>query len=251
MTDQSRAASRAQFINTHGYWDERWESLIEIDPVLFDRYAAMAAVPWRKGHLEPKVRALVLLAIDVASTHLHPAGIRQHVGQALDLGASREEILEVVQLVSGLGIHAMNVGVPMLVELLEELGLRQGPAPLSEHQEALKAAFIRQRGYWHDFWAEMLELDPEMFEAFTEYSSIPWRDGPLEPKIKEFIYIAFDSAATHLYLEGWRLHMRNALQYGATAEEIIEVMELSSTLGIHGPLAAAPIVREEFARRGM
>ena len=28
-------------------------------------------------------------------------------------------------------------------------------------------------------------------------SDVPWRSGTLEPKVKEFIYITFDAAATH------------------------------------------------------
>jgi alkylhydroperoxidase/carboxymuconolactone decarboxylase family protein YurZ len=74
------------------------------------------------------------------------------------------------------------------------------------------------------------------------FSSVPWREGVLEPKVKEFMYCAFDAAATHLYVPGLKLHMRNALRYGATAEEIMEVLEIVSTIGIHGAVLAAPIL---------
>jgi alkylhydroperoxidase/carboxymuconolactone decarboxylase family protein YurZ len=139
----------------------------------------------------------------------------------------------------------MNIGVPILVEVLEEKGLRTGPAPLTEHQEQIKAEFTRTRGYWHAFWDEILELDPEIFAAYAEFSSVPWRTGTLEPKVKEFVYIAFDTAATHLYVKGLKLHIENAIGYGATAREILEVMEIASVLGIHGVTAAAPILLEE------
>ena len=249
--ETDRAKLRAAYEEAFGYWDERWEALLEADPILFAGYLDLATVPNRKGHLEPKVRALVFLAVDVASTHLYLPGVRQRIAQALDAGASREEVVEVIQLVSGLGIHAMNIGVPMLAGLLVERGERTGPGQLDAHQEQLKADFTRKRGYWHAFWEELLELDPEMFEAFTEFSSIPWEHGVLEPKVKEFIYTAFDSASTHLYIEGWRLHMRNALNYGATPQELLEVMEISSTMGIHGPVSAAPILLEELEKRGL
>ena len=42
-----------------------------------------------------------------------------------------------------------------------------------------------------------------------------------------------DAATTHLYEPGLRQHIRNALRYGATKEEIMEVLELVSVLGIH------------------
>src|SRR3546814_1405704 len=89
---------------------------------------------------------------------------------------------------------AMNIGVPILVEVLEEAGLRTEAAPLTQYQEKLKADFTEKRGYWHDFWNEILELAPEFFDAYTEFSSVPWVSGTLEPKVKEFIYIAFDTA---------------------------------------------------------
>jgi len=94
----------------------------------------------------------------------------------------------------------------------------------------------------------MLELDPELFAAYTEFSSVPWRSGTLSPKVKEFVYIAFDTAATHLYVKGLKLHIENAIGYGATPQEILEVMEIASVLGIHATTTAAPILKEEAAK---
>jgi alkylhydroperoxidase/carboxymuconolactone decarboxylase family protein YurZ len=203
-------------------------------------------VPWRSGVLDPKVKEFIYIAIDANATHMYLPGVRQHIKAALALGATPQEIMEVLELSATLGIHAMNIGVPILVEVLEEKGLRNGPAPLDDRQEQLKADFTKTRGYWHTFWDEMLELDPDMFEAYTEFSSVPWRTGTLEPKVKEFVYIAFDTAATHLYVKGLKLHIENAIGYGATPREILEVMEIASVLGIHGVTAAAPILLEEM-----
>jgi alkylhydroperoxidase/carboxymuconolactone decarboxylase family protein YurZ len=142
----------------------------------------------------------------------------------------------------------MNIGVPILVEVLEEKGLRSGPAELTAYQEQVKADFTTMRGYWHAFWDEMLELDPELFAAYTEFSSVAWRTGPLSPKIKEFVYIAFDTAATHLYVKGLKLHIENALGYGATVGEILEVMEIASVLGAESVASAASMIAEEVER---
>jgi alkylhydroperoxidase/carboxymuconolactone decarboxylase family protein YurZ len=64
------------------------------------------------------VKELILIAANVATTHLYAPGARRHMQNALKLGATREEILEVIELVSVLGIHAANMGVPILAELL-------------------------------------------------------------------------------------------------------------------------------------
>jgi alkylhydroperoxidase/carboxymuconolactone decarboxylase family protein YurZ len=69
----------------------------------------------------------------------------------------------------------------------------------------------------------------------------------LAPIVKELVYIAFDAAATHLYAPGLKLHMRNAVRLGATAEEITEVLEIVSIIGIHTATVGVPILAEELA----
>lgn len=204
-------------------------------------------MPWRQNRLPDKVKELIYIAVDANVTHMYLPGVRQHVRAALRLGATPHEIMEVLELSATLGIHAMNIGVPILVEVLREKGLRTGAAPLDERQQALKDEFTAARGYWHAFWDEILELDPELFAAYTEFSAVPWRTGTLEPKVKELVYIAFDTAATHLYVKGLKIHIENAIGYGATPQEILEVMEIASVLGVHAVAAATPILEEEVA----
>jgi alkylhydroperoxidase/carboxymuconolactone decarboxylase family protein YurZ len=66
----------------------------------------------------------------------------------------------------------------------------------------------------------------------------------LEPKVKELIYTAFDVSATHMFQPGLRQHIRNALAYGATKEELMEVFELASGLGARAFAVGAPSLRE-------
>ena len=93
----------------------------------------------------------------------------------------------------------------------------------NREKEALKADFIEARGYWNEFWDGLLDLDPRFFKAYLNFWSIPWTNGVLEPKVKEFVYIAIDASTTHLYEPGLRIHIKNAFKYGATKEEIMEV----------------------------
>ncbi|MFI5894129.1 carboxymuconolactone decarboxylase family protein [Actinoplanes sp. NPDC051513] len=235
-----------EFIRVRGTWSDTWEGVLRLDPDFLLAYLNFSAVPWRNGVLDPKVKEFIYIAIDANATHMYLPGVRQHIQAALKLGVTPQEIMEVLELTATLGIHAMNIGVPVLVEVLEEKGLRTGPAPLTPAQEKIKDDFTRTRGYWHPFWDEILELDPDLFTAYTEFSSVPWRTGTLEPKLKELVYIAFDTAATHLYVRGLKLHIENAIGHGATAREILEVMEIASVLGIHAVTAAAPILLEEM-----
>lgn len=221
------------------------ESLLDLDPEFFAAYLELSAVPWRTGPLEPKVKEFVYIAVNGAATHLYEPGFRQHIRLALEHGATKDELMEVLQLTSTLGIHACNIGVPLLKEELAAAG-RSESAPLTERQEELKAEFTAKRGYWNPFWDELLELDPAFFEAYTEFSSIPWTHGVLEPKVKELVYTAFDASATHLYVPGLRQHIRNALALGATTAEVMEVFEIASVIGIHTCTMGVPILIEEL-----
>ena len=113
-------------------------------------------------------------------------------------------------------------------------------------QRQLKEAFTEARGYWSPAWDGVLALDPDFFEAYLNLSAVPWRKGTLPPKVKERIYIAVDASTTHLHAPGTRTHVRNALRHGATREEIMEVFELISVLGIHSTTHGVPILMEEL-----
>jgi len=243
MTD-SAAALRAEFEDAHGYWSEPLADMARLDPRFFRAYLDLTTVAARGGALDPKLRALVSLALDANATHLFVPGIRRDIEQAVALGATDDEIMEVLELSATLGIHAANAGVPILLEVLAETGDAPDVFSLDARQLQLKADFEANRGYWNPIWDGVLKLSPDFFEAYLEYSSVPWKHGVLEPKVKELVYCAFDCSATHLWLPGLKLHMRNALGYGATPLEIMEVIQIASALGAHAFEYAMPALRE-------
>ena len=150
-----------------------------------------------------------------------------------------------------MGIHAANTGVPIL---LEELAAAGRPvdldSPLSDRQEEIKREFTEKRGYWNSFWDGFPVLDSEFFAAYTAMSSHPWEHGTLEPKVKELIYCAFDASTTHMFRPGLRQHVANALRYGASAEELMEVFELASGIGVESFALALPALRDAIEGPG-
>lgn len=102
-----------------GDWNPLWDTLREWDPAFLEAYLALRNVPARREALPPKFRELVLVAINAATTHLYAPGVRRHIRNALRLGATREEILQTLELTTLLGIHACNLAVPILAEELE------------------------------------------------------------------------------------------------------------------------------------
>ena len=57
------------------------------------------------------------------------------------------------------------------------------------------------------------------------------------------MYIAADASTTHLYNQGTRIHMQNALRHGATEEELFEVLAMTSVLGMQqeGRIPRTPV----------
>jgi len=131
-------------------WNETWASIARLDPEIFESSVKLMAVPTQKRNLTPKMQNLVLLSVDCAATHLFVPGIRQHIKDAAAAGASRAEVLEVLELSSTLGIHACNIGIPLLVEVMKEEGFYATHAtagkPFDARRLALKEEFVKKRG---------------------------------------------------------------------------------------------------------
>jgi alkylhydroperoxidase/carboxymuconolactone decarboxylase family protein YurZ len=252
MSDAARKAQIKQaFIAARGYWSRGWDPLLDLAPDYFEAYAQLSSVPWTTGTLSPRFRELIYIAIDSSTTHLYEPGLRVHIRNALRHGATRDEIMEVYQLTSVLGVHTVTTGVPALLAAMRALDHPDADiaqrTPNAE-QERLKAAFIAARGYWSPLWDQVLALSPEYFAAYSAFSSVPWKTGTLEPKLRELIYVAIDAATTHLYEPGIRIHMENALRLGATPHEIMEVLALTSVLGIHTVAVGLPVLLDELQK---
>lgn len=111
------------------------------------------------------------------------------------------------------------------------------------HTEAHKA-----KGDWNPLWEQFRELDPDFLEAYLAFRSVPQSQGPLQQKYKELILIAINAATTHLYGPGVRRHIQNALKAGASMEEILEAIQLTTVMGIHSCNLAIPILMEEVSK---
>ena len=245
-TTKTKEQLKEEFIKNRGYWSKFWEDVLELDSNFFSTYSRFSSVPSKNNALSPKIREFIYIAIDASTTHLYLPGLKLHMENALALGATRDEIMEVLELTSVLGIHTCTMGVPILMDELRKMGRGDEVDNIEygDHEKALKESFIKNRGYWSPFWDDMLKLSPEFFECYLDFSSVPLKSGTLEPKVKKFIYIAIDTATTHLHEEGARIHIRNALNYGATKEEIMEIFQCVSVLGMHALTEGGPMLRD-------
>lgn len=231
-----------------GGWNAIWAHEFDVHPEYLRAIAELHAVPERAGALDPATRALIRLALDAAVSHLHVDGARRAIREALEAGASSEEIFEVLMVTSTLGVHGMHADA--LAAVLLERGIPTADAELSDRQRQIRDEYTRVRGYWRDFLDDTLRLAPDFLAAYLDFSGAPWRHGVLAPKVREFIYLAFDASPTHMHLTGLRLHMHNALDHGATPEEIVEIMALAAAMGLQSLEVGVPILDEETRARG-
>lgn len=239
---------KKSFVDIHGYWIEQYDYWLQLDPDSFELFIELSGQPRQSDALDAETAELIMVALNASSTHLYRPGIRTHISNALDQGASVEEVLEVIQLVSVIGVHAVGVGVPALLEVTDR------PEPKDDETESrmgkLRQAFTDERGYWAEIWDDILHLDPDYFESYFKFSVHPWRTGVLDPKVKEFVYIAIDVAPTHIYEPGILGHVANALDHGATREELMAVFELAAATGGQTQAEAIPVLIEEAEKRG-
>ncbi len=109
-------------------------------------------------------------------------------------------------------------------------------------QELIKQMEL-ERGFARLWRKQLAERDPEFMELYHKAAMHVFRDGALSRKTKELICICAD--ALQLYEPGVRIHVRNALELGATEAEIIEALEAAIMPGIHYLSVLLPAIVEE------
>lgn len=111
-----------------GQWNTAWEPFFELDPAWTEAFIAAGAPVYIGGVFSPKLAELLSIAFDASITHMYPPGIRRHIKAALKLGATMEEIMEVLKICVTEGVQASNLGVPILAEELERISAKSNTA---------------------------------------------------------------------------------------------------------------------------
>jgi alkylhydroperoxidase/carboxymuconolactone decarboxylase family protein YurZ len=104
-----------------GQWNTAWDPFFELDPMWTDEFFATAIPMYKSGVLPPKDVELLSIACDASFTHMYAPGTHRHIKAALKLGATMEEIMEVLKLCVVQGVQACNMGVPILAEEIAKL----------------------------------------------------------------------------------------------------------------------------------
>jgi alkylhydroperoxidase/carboxymuconolactone decarboxylase family protein YurZ len=101
-----------------GQWNEAWTPFYNLDPAWTEEFVAAGIPAYAGSVLSPKLAELLSIAFDASFTHMYAPGTRRHIKAALKLGATMEDIMEVLKLCVIQGVQACNLGVPILAEEL-------------------------------------------------------------------------------------------------------------------------------------
>ena len=81
-----------------GQWNTAWDPFLDLDPAWTDEFMTAAIRIYTSGVLPPKEIELLSIAFDASYTHMYAPGTRRHIKAALKLGATMDEIMEVLKL---------------------------------------------------------------------------------------------------------------------------------------------------------
>ena len=249
---EEQAKAKEKFCRLRGDYKWKssslWDDILLYDHKLISGYADYSSLPFERGALSPVMCELVAIVIDSSITHLHQAGLRNHIGHAMEVGATEGEVLEALSIACTMGSRVFTEGFKVYAEELKARGMYNVSDELTEEQLAVKELYQYDGyDYWDEGHNEALKLDPLGMKTFADYNRAPLTNGCLSQKDKELLWLALFASPTTVYVPGIKEHLKKAMDLGATHEEIISVFELISVIGVHSLTVGTPILKKQAA----
>ncbi|EME56250.1 carboxymuconolactone decarboxylase [Rhodococcus ruber BKS 20-38] len=208
----------ARISKVFGDVSRQWRWFTALDSASAEAFSEFLDAAYGSGDLPPHIRELLLLAHDASVTVRDSRGVELRVRRALDAGASRREVLDVLLLLPFVALHGVTEGLPLVydVETYDVPAATEGP-------------------YWAPFEAKfpgvhgmLAEELPDFFDAYRLLGRVVWERSELAPKWRELVLVVADMSTTHLFSRGAALHVENALRYGATRREVAAALALTA-----------------------
>jgi alkylhydroperoxidase/carboxymuconolactone decarboxylase family protein YurZ len=125
MSKEPAATPVCDGMKAAGQWNTGWDGFFELDPAWTEAIIAASLPVYTSGIFTPKLAELLSIAVDASITHMYAPGTRRHIHAALKLGATIEEVMEVLKICVAQGIEACNLGVPILADELGRLAQKE------------------------------------------------------------------------------------------------------------------------------
>lgn len=197
------------------------------------------------GLLPPTLLHLLWIAVDAVPTHLYPPGIELHARMAIQHGASVAQVVEALEIATTVCERSLVHALPAVIKAARESG---HPTPdtgssLSEEQQRLRTQYEAREGVWPPGLDLALQLVPGFLRglfAMSHEAAVP--DG-LNPKWRAMIMLAVHSCPAVLDVDAVKLHTKRCLEFGASTEELVEVVLSASGIGVHAYSLGIPEVK--------
>lgn len=221
-----------------------WDKLQILSPATLERLAHNVEVAGSGCALNPKMRQLIYIGVDVLVTHLYPSGLRGHIESALKLGASSDEIIETMQIACAVSFGSYGDAVSGLDEALADTGMKPPKPTIVERDEEFRTALMAKAGVWEPWMEHAASRAPRYLRSLLDIGYSPYETSLIGHKNRALISLSLAASPPIGNREAVRSFAGAALRFGASVEELYEAVHLTAALGAHGFSVGAPILAE-------
>ncbi|MEJ8824916.1 carboxymuconolactone decarboxylase family protein [Variovorax humicola] len=242
MTEAERARVKAFFIAERGYWRPWTETMLEACPRFVQQYARYAGYPARTGPLSERMVELIYVALDSSSSHLFESGLHTHMKRALEVGATRADIFDVLHLVAVQGVASMCQATDILAELADL-------TEVTAVDEKLQARIDRLGAKHALALNSATRLDPGYAEVLLDFVEQGHPGAGLSPAERSLVQLALHACFTAFNPGAVRQIVATALAQGLPASELLQAIQLGAHLAVHGSALGADVFRQVIAAK--
>lgn len=202
--------------------------------------ALVTAADVSDGEALPAIdQALIQLGLACALPSLNKAASGRAITEALAVGATAQQIQEIVSLMAGLGVHSLML-TSSLITTGAGLTESDGTIAFTADEQKIWDARVGNDPFWDrmedelpGFLRSMLKLSPAQFEAFFDFCAVPWKTRTVSARTKELLAMASDAMPSHRFMPGFRLHLANAIKLGAGRRALEHCLQLAAQTPAH------------------
>jgi alkylhydroperoxidase/carboxymuconolactone decarboxylase family protein YurZ len=198
-----------------------------VDPA-FALVATRALDASTERSLSAREAAIIGMVVHGNISYYDPQRMAELISTALEAGATGDELAKVIELTAVMGYHGVAVTAPLLLDQLRRRGqLPTDPGIPPGTTDNIRHSMIAEWTPAADQLTDFARLSPHLADLMSDWTRISWNQAPLDRKLKELIYLAFDATPTHIFLPGVGGHVHRCLEAGATFGEIAQVLEIT------------------------
>ena len=214
--EMDRDAIKAEFQRERGYWRPWNETLLREQPDFLLAYARYAGHPSRTGPLSTRMVELIYVALDASSSHLFESGLRIHMQKAIDVGASHQDIFDVLHLVAEQGLACVLESIHLLAE-------ETGGVTNQHHPNTAEHA-----------WDWLSRHDPLYAELTRAFCQNNYSNEGLALSERCLVQIALHACFTAFNPVALRSCIRQGIEHGLTTAQMLQAIQLGAHLSVHG-----------------